>query len=305
MSPLVVIAFPGAPNLPLLAALEHGDFADAGLSVELEVTASSTEQMTRLVRGACQIAATACDNVIAYHAGRGALAEPAPDLVVLAGASRIELSVVARPGVETYADLCGRSVALDAPDTGFAFVLYELLHRAGLGREDYEAAAVGATPARLESVLAGEHAATLTIEPFTSLALARGCSRLGTSRTLGPYLGGVLAARRSWAAADAEAAAGFLRGYLRGLAWTRAAAHRAAAADLLRRRMPAIPPERAGAVLSDLLSPATGLVPDGNVDLEGMRGVLELRRRWGTQGTGLGEPAAYHDPTYLERARRG
>jgi ABC-type nitrate/sulfonate/bicarbonate transport system substrate-binding protein len=144
-------------------------------------------------------------------------------------------------------------------------------------------------------VLDGEHAATLTIEPFTSLALARGCRLLGTSAALGPYQGGVFAARRGWAETVPDAPAGFIRGYLRGLAWTLEPGNRPEAAALLARRMPAIPAERLESVLDGLLSPERGLSPQGRVDLDGIRGVLELRRRWGPPGAELGTPEDYLD----------
>ena len=97
------------------------------------------------------------------------------------GATRIELSLVVEPGVQSYDDLKGRSLALDALNTGFAFVLYDMLERAGLSMEDCELAPVGATPRRWASVNAGEHAGTLTIEPFTSIAVANGFRVLQSS----------------------------------------------------------------------------------------------------------------------------
>jgi len=47
-SPLRVIAFPGAPNLPTFAAIEHGRFQARGFDVELELTPSSIYQRKKL-----------------------------------------------------------------------------------------------------------------------------------------------------------------------------------------------------------------------------------------------------------------
>ncbi len=41
---LRVIAFPGAPNLPIFAAIEQGMFRDEGLDVELSTTPNSVYQ---------------------------------------------------------------------------------------------------------------------------------------------------------------------------------------------------------------------------------------------------------------------
>ena len=156
-------------------AQDKGFFEAAGVRVNLTTTPSSAYQAENLVAGQFQIAGTAFDNVVAYQEGQGAVAlQRQPDLFAFMGATQIELAFVVAPDIASYADLKGRSLALDALSTGFAFVLYEMLARGGLARGDYELAPVGATPQRWESVKAGAHAGTLTIEPFTSIARNQG-----------------------------------------------------------------------------------------------------------------------------------
>ena len=70
---LKVIAFPGAPNLPIFAAMEHGFFADSGVEVELATTPSSVFQFEKLAAGDFDIAMTAYDNAVAYIEGVGAV----------------------------------------------------------------------------------------------------------------------------------------------------------------------------------------------------------------------------------------
>lgn len=95
--------------------------------------------------------------------------------------------------------LKGKSLALDAVATGFAFVLYEMLARAGLSHGDYTCAAVGATPQRWEAVRTDAHVGTITIEPFTSIAKAQGFKVLDVSSNVCPvYQGGSFAASRAW-----------------------------------------------------------------------------------------------------------
>ncbi|MDH3198706.1 MAG: ABC transporter substrate-binding protein [Candidatus Krumholzibacteria bacterium] len=299
-----LIAFPGAPNLPIFVAMQERFFERAGVDVDLETTPSSSYQIANLVAGKYQIGATAFDNVVAYQEGQGAVElDASPDLFAFMGATQIELSLVVAPDIEGYDDLRGRSLALDALSTGFAFVLYHMLEHAGLGAGDYTLAAVGATPQRWEAVKAGEHAGTLTIEPFTSLAVANGFRILDTSRTaLDHYQGGVFAASRAWAAENAGALAGFIRGYLRGLAWTLDPANRESATETLLRRMPAIKPQLAGAVMRKLLNPATGLTPMGRVDDAGVAAVLDLRSRYGSPARPLRDPGRYLDLSYYDQA---
>ncbi len=282
LAPLKLIAFPGAPNLPIFAALEHGDFERAGISVELETTPSSKFQIESLVADRYDIAATAFDNVVAYCEGQGAVefATP-PDLFVFMGATRIELALVVAPEVRSFEDLRGKTLALDALATGFAFVLYHMLERAGLSPEDCELATVGATPQRWEAVRSGEAAGTLMIEPFTSVARAQGFHVLATSGdSLAHYQGGIFAASRAWAATHRRELEAFIRGYRAGLAWTLDPANQAAATALLVERMPAIKPAVAPAVMAKLLDPGTGLTPGGAIDRRGMHTVLELRSRY-------------------------
>jgi ABC-type nitrate/sulfonate/bicarbonate transport system substrate-binding protein len=294
-----VIAFPGAPNLPTFAALEQGFFGHHGIAVELALTPSSVEQAKRMAAGAFDVAFTAFDNVVAYSEGMGAAgAGIDPHYVVVLGATQLELALIAAPDIKTVAELKGRSIALDALSTGFAFVLYEMLARAGVDRTDVTFAAVGATPQRWQSVKAGEHAATLTIEPFTSIARRAGYNVLDLStRLFDSYQGGVIAARRPFAAEHPDVLRAFLRGYREGLAWTLEPANRAAAEALLLARMPEIKPEAAAAVMQSLLSPRSGLTPDGGILHDGMKRVLELRSRYGG-GKPLTDPDRYLDLGY-------
>lgn len=305
MTPVKLIAFPGAPNLPFFAAEALGSFRRQGLALALETTPSSMRQAQGLVAGEFQIAGTAIDNVIAYQSGQGEVALPGrPDLFVAMGASRIELTLVVAPEIAGFADLRGRSLAMDALTTGFAFLLYAMLEEAGLPLDAVELASLGATPARLEALLAGSHAGTLLIEPYTSQALARGFRPLRRSTETFPhYQGGVFAASRGWARAHGEAMTGFCRGYLQALAWCLDPGNRTEATVLLRRHMPRIGAEQADRVMEKLLSPRTGLTPGGALDGAGVETVLELRRRYGPDAAALGPAADYIDLSYLEAAR--
>ena len=279
---LRVIAFPGAPNLPVFAAIEHGFFADAGVSVALSTTPSSVFQFEKLAAGEFDIAMSAYDNIVAYAEGQGAAKVRGDfDVRVIMGATQLELAFVTAPDVKQYADLKGRTLALDALNTGFAFVLYEMLAGGGLKPEDTKKVPVGATPNRWQSVKDGEHAGTLTIEPFTSIARAAGFNVLDVSSRLYPsYQGGVVAAPGSWARANADAVRGYLKGYLKGLAWTLDPKNREVASSLLLTKMPEIKPGVVGAVMNSLLSPKSGLTPDGAILRDGMKVVLDLRSRY-------------------------
>ncbi len=300
MSPqkkLNLICFPGAPNLPIFVGLKFGLFEAVGLDIQLEITPSSIYQIENLVKGNFHIAGTAFDNVAAYREGQGPIAfdEP-PDLVAFMGATRIELSFVVSPDIGTYEDLKGCSIALDALATGFAFVLYDMMERAGLSIDDCNLVPVGATPKRWESVRSGEHVGTLTIEPFTSIAIANGFRVLQSSlNTMPNYQGGIFAANRAWAANNAEKIDSFIKGYLTSLEWTLDPNNYEEAKEILLKNMPAIKPGVADAVMQKLLNPATGLTPIGEMDIAGIDAVLGLRSRYAKPSKQLLDHSAYID----------
>ncbi len=304
LNDLRLITFPGAPNLPIFAADENGYFSEFGLHVDHETTTSSPYQIENLVAQNFQIAGTALDNVIAYQEGLGAVElATTPDLFVFMGATQIELTFAVAKDIDSFEHLRGRTLAMDALYTGFAFVLYEMLEKNGLKPGDYQIEPVGATPHRWESVKNGNHAGTLLIEPFSSMARTQGYTILAVSGDVCPhYQGGIFTASRQWAADNPALIEGYIKAYLKGLDWCLDPENYEAAKALLLRRMPAIKPEAADNVMRNVLSEKTGLTPQAEIDYEGFRTVLDLRNRFGPENTGLSEPDAYIDLTYYENA---
>lgn len=300
-----VIAFPGAPNLPLFAAEEHGFFKEADVSLSFQTTPSSVYQAEKLAAGEFDVAFTAFDNIVAYSEGQGAVKLPATDFCVVMGATQLEISLVAQPELKTIADLKGQSIALDAVSTGFAFIFYDMLERNGLAPSDCVLAPVGATPQRWQSVVERTHAATLTIEPFTSIALARGYTLLDVStRNYKAYQGGTVASTRSWVATNTRLLTDFAGAYLKGLDWTLDPSNGEAATALLAKRMSEIPERALPAVIKSLLSPKSGLTPHGEILPDGMAQVLALRSRYGG-GAPLSDWRKYLAAEFYEEAITG
>ena len=300
-----LICFPGAPNLPIFAAQEHGFFAGENIAVNVTTTPNSAFQAENLAAGKFQIAGTAFDNVVAYQEGQGAVALENTDFFAFMGATQVELAFVTQGDIQTYEAVKGTKLALDALSTGFAFVLYEMLVHNGLSKGDYTMEPVGATPARWEAVKAGTHSGTLTIEPFTSIARNQGFHVLDTSSNVFPvYQGGSFAASRKWAAENPDTLKSYIRAYLKGLEWTLEPANREAASALLQKNMPEIRPQVVGAVLDSLLSPRSGLTPNAAMLMDGVDIVLDLRSRYGT-GVKLTDPSKYIDLTYYNEAIAG
>lgn len=295
-----VIAFAGAANWPLWVGLERGRFAAEGLNVSLELTPNSRHMARSLFDGRAQVALTSIDNVVAYVEGQGAEPlEGTPDFFAFMGVDSGLLSLMARPGFERVEQLAGEAVSVDAPSTGFAFVLRELLQRAEAAPS--QVVSVGSGAERLKALVAGEQAATLLNTPLDLVAEDQGCARLARALdVLGPYQGIVGAARRAWAADHHDQLVAFIRGFAAALDWLRDPACRSEAIRVLRAGMPEVS-EAVAARAYELLVTEGGLTPDLRIDDEGVRCVLALRTRHGG-GAAFAEPAKYQDLRYLMAA---
>lgn len=163
---LTVAVFPGAANAPLYAAVQDGELARRGVEVEVVEVRSSSEQMRLWDEGACDVMHTSPDHVVREQRPR--------DPIIARRDGFGELRVYRRPEVT---DLASVTWAVDAPSSGFAFVMRALLaDRAGLRADDQRLEAVGGTKQRFEALLdAGSPIGGTTLHPpFDGLAAAAG-----------------------------------------------------------------------------------------------------------------------------------
>ena len=302
-TPLRVIAFDGGWNLPVWAAQRQGFFEANGVAVQLAFTPNSAALVVGLHDGRYDIAIATIDNFIAYQEGQGeAKLNGEPDFVVVMGGDGGFLSVVGGPGIRSFADLKGKTLSVDAMTTGLAFVLRELVARAGLSEADVTYVRAGGTPLRYRDLIAGKHDATLLRTPFELLARERGFTVLATAESLGAYQGSVAAVRRSWAKQNEAALVGFLRAYRQAVAWVYDPANREVAEALLVANNRDMTPALAKRSYDLLLVAKGGLARDGALDMNGIRTVLTLRSKYGVPQKTLTEPSKYVDETWLRAA---
>jgi ABC-type nitrate/sulfonate/bicarbonate transport system substrate-binding protein len=304
VKPLEVIVFAGGFNWPIWAAQQQGYFTENGVAVHLTPTPGSEFQLKNLIEGKFDIGMTAIDNVIAYQEGQGeAQVSVAPDLFAFMGGDNGFLRLVAVPEVKTYADLKGKELTVDARTTGYAFVLEKMLEKGGLGPDDYRLVKAGGVLARFEDLMQQRHAATLLLSPFEVPAQAKGFTLLGSAiDVLGHYQGLVGAARRDWAKAHRGELVGYIRGYVKGLAWLYDPKNKEAAVALLRENLPNMAPELAEKSYGILLAREGGFARKAEIDMGGVRTVLALRSEYGEPKKALTDPAKYIDLGYYGEA---
>jgi ABC-type nitrate/sulfonate/bicarbonate transport system substrate-binding protein len=301
---LRVIYFPAADVLPVWIGIAKGFYAQQGLSLALTPTPGSVYQFQHLSSGDFEIALTAIDNAIAYDEGQGQAPLPKPaDFVAFLGGDNALLRLYARPEITTYADLKGKTIAVDAPTTGFAFVLRKMLAAHGLSEGDYTFAPAGGTLERYKQLTAGNaYAATLLTPPFDLQARAQGFNNLGEAiGILGHYQGIVTVASAAWLANHADAAVGYVRGTLAALRWLYDRKNEPEAVMLLVENL-GITPRVAVQLYPVVVNRSGGLDPLGAVDLEGIRTVLALRSTYGKPQKTLSDAAKYYDDRFYRRA---
>lgn len=302
-----MITFGGGYSLPAWVAQRQGFFARHGIEVNITHTPNSVFLMKNLIEGKFDLTVTAMDNLVAYQEGQGeAEYDGVCDLVAFMGVDDSFQSLMASPDIKSVADLRGRKIAVDALTTGYAFILREMIARAGMTDADVTYERTGGGPMRLKAMLDGNYAAGLLATPLDKIAADQGFTKLGTARELlGRYQGRTGFAQRSWVKNNQTAVIGFMRGYRDAMDWLYDRSNRAAAAELLMANDASVTPELARLSLDILLDEKGGFWRDLALDLEGIRTVLALRTRFGVPQKTLTDPMPYVDLALHDKAFRG
>lgn len=291
------IVFPGVQNLPSFAAEEQGFFAKRGLAVETHYTQSSTQQRDGLAIGVYDIAHSAVDNAIAMVEAAG------KDVVIVAGLDRGFNKLVVQPRIHSYEDLRGKTLAVDAPDTAFALIAYEMLKRRGLNHGDYHVKSVGATRFRLEALKDESVDFSLLNLPFNLFAQRHGLVVLDNpTQVIGDYQSAGAFVQRSWGMQNRDVLVAYLTAYIEGLRWSLNPENRRFATALVQKRMD-LPPAIAEECIAQVTNPIFGFTTDARISQQGMKTVLQLRASFSEGSCGVIPLASkYLDESYYQEA---
>ena len=300
-TPLKVMVFPGLTNFSIFAAQHKNLFARHGLAIELLNTPNSQVLRDGLAKGDHQIAHAAVDNAVAMVE----LAKA--DVVIVTGGDNGSNRVFVQPEINAYADLRGKTVVVDAPNTAYALLLYKVLKDAGLNKGDYVAKPVGGTTARLEAMTKDKaNAAGLLNPPFSFRAKAAGLKDMGApAAAIGSYQADGAFVMREWAKANGDTLVRYIKAYVEGRRWALDPANKAEAIALLAERLK-LAPEVAAQSYAVATDPVDGIARDAKLDMAGFRNVLKLRAEIeGQWGGNPPPPDKYLDLSYYERALAG
>ena len=267
-------------SLLLALARSDGALARAGLEVEERSVTSSPGQFASLEAGEFDVVLTSPDNVLAYRfLANNPLGRNLPVEIICALDRGLGLTLALAPTTTSVEEVRGRVFGVDVAQSGFAFVGYALLERAGLVPGDYEVVALGSTPRRAQALAAGQCAATILNAGNDQRALGAGCTLVASVDTLGPYLGGVLAALKT---DDGEARLARERFADALVETARSVLDERRESDVVDAAMAVLDltePE-ARAHYRTIIDPTNGLIADGRVDRASVATLVDLRRRF-------------------------
>src|SRR5215813_7217928 len=293
-----VNTFPNAKALPFQAGLAKGLFARHGIDLDLAFTENSKAQRDGLAAGHFEVAQSALDNAVAM------IEVARHDVIIVSGGDGGMNEFFVQGDIASFADLRGRILVVDAPDTAYALQAKKILLQHGLKEgADYTVKPVGAGTLRFKAMQESrDNAAAILNLPFTVQAEQIGLRSLGrTVDLLGPYQAGGAFVMRDWARQHGATLERYIAGYVAALRWVRDPANRAEAVGLLMEKF-SLPQAVAARTYDLLVDPGFGFNVDAKFDPEGFRNLLALRAEIQRKGEAAVAQETYVDLGYYGRA---
>ena len=297
---LKVIVFPGLSNLAQFAAQSQGYYNKRGLAIELINTPNSDELRNGLAAGRYQIAHGGVDNAVFQ------VENDKTDLFIFMGGNNGFNHLLVQPETRSYEDLRGKVMAVDAPDTAFALLMYKMLDVKGIKRNQYEVKPVGASFLRYQAMVKDKtYAASMLNPPFSMQGLRAGLKDFGSAvDVIGPYQSDGGWVLKNWGQANSDALVRYIQANIEGIRWALNPANKAAMTAIVAERLK-LPNDVAAETLQFALD-QKGFAVDAKFDMDGFRNSLKLRAD--ILGTWGGTPPAaekYLDLSYYQRALAG
>lgn len=267
-------------------AQAHGFFAEEKLTVDEMKTAGSTLLFKNLRDGVWDIGLNVADNDFQYRFNPsnplGMTFEP----VIFARLDNgTGASLMTSPEIKTCADARGKSFAVDAPGSGYAYIGYQiLLNKCGFHPNvDYSVTVTGGTDKRYEDLIAQRPNSQMVVihTGLPERAEAKGMTRFGTMfpDAVASYTGGVATATRAWLDTHRDTARRFLRAMSRATDYVLDPAHKAEVLALIPADGDPAVAERIYRMFTN--ESAGGLVRGLALDPKGLLATAKLRQTWG------------------------
>src|SRR5215469_2909714 len=267
-----VLTLLGRP-IQFAIADKQGFFAKYGLEVLNDNKKNSDELRADLAAGKGDLAYLAVDNAVAM------VELTHQDVVIVMGGEGSQNELMAQPTIKSIADLRGKTLIVDAPNTAYALQMKKILSLSGMTPgKDYEIKPFGATPQRLAAMRENKDFAGSMLGPPTSLiAKHEGFVSVGSVQQLiGPYQAAGFFTQRAWAKEHHDLLVAFLSACIEAQRWLLNPANKQQVIDLLIAEYH-LSPEIAAEDYEMAIHQPGGLAKDARFDLHGFENVLKLR----------------------------
>lgn len=290
----------GGGSFTTSIAQSNGMFAKYGLRIELPRSAAGGSEEVRrwLASSELDLADYGVDNAIAMVENAGV------DVILVAATDYTPTELMAQSEIKSLADLRGKTVLVDAPNTQNALALKKILSTAGLNPgSDYQMKEAGGTTARVAAMLKHkEYAATMASGQTAVRARQAGLVSLAaTSSIFGPVLRYGVFTRRQWAKENSNLLVRYLAAHIEAQRWIMDPANKNKVIDIVAQQGK-LSRDLAGGIYEMDTGP-NGLAKDAAIDVARFSNVLKFRAEVeGSWGGKAPAPDRYYDVSYYEKA---
>lgn len=196
---------------PLTLADKAGIFKKHGLEVDLKMIPQKDRHLA-LASKAVQCAATTIETHVAWNTN----GVPIVQIFQLDKSYGAD-GIAVRNDVNSFADLKGKTVAVDAPGTASYFTLAWLLSKNGMKVKDVKTVTLAPQPAA-QSFVTGQNDAAVTYEPYLSTVRANpGAGKILATTLDFPHIMDTVGCAPDWLKANPKAAKAMADAYFEAL----------------------------------------------------------------------------------------
>jgi ABC-type nitrate/sulfonate/bicarbonate transport system substrate-binding protein len=285
-------------SLPLYTAQRQGFLEQEGIALEI-VPLPGVEHMVNAVeKGDVDVTHTATPYLIQAVLDRGF-----DTVAVIGGPANTVYSLIAQPGITSFADLKGKTVGVSLPADTISISTRLLLAKHGLTEPAFATKELVGTPVRSKCLTEGACAAVPLGQPEDILFQRKGFTKLGDSGEVIPELQfNVIAARRAWAAAHKDTMVRLARAFAATYRFMAEPKNREAVVAIMAETTNA-PADVARDILAFYYEPYRGVMPrQAEISMAGMAKVIALLGESGGIAAPLPPAERFVDLTYLQAA---
>jgi ABC-type nitrate/sulfonate/bicarbonate transport system substrate-binding protein len=278
-------------------AERKGFLAQEGIDLKIVGLRGVQYQVEELDKGNVDVAYTALPYLIQ------AVLKGSDSAGIIGGSANTIYSLIAKPEIKSFDDLKGRIVGMSLPVDTISITTRMLLAKHGLEEPAFRTRQLVGTPLRADCLAKGDCDAVPLGQPDDIVFERKGFRKLGDSLEVIPVLQfGVVAARRSWAAANQDTVTRLARAFGAAFKFLRDPANRDEAVRLAA-DVTGAPPDIVRAVLAFYYEPDRGVLPrQAEINMAGVAKVIELLGQSGELKKPLPDADRFVDLHYLRAA---